>query len=114
MGAFAMRPPWLAALGLLAGCTEVPATYTCDSDDQCRTDKEAGLCELDGLCSHPDTACPTGRRYVAEAGEKANQCLEPWLFVTGGPFSDTEPLLALDRAGRLHLGVSFVDQTNIG
>jgi hypothetical protein len=110
----------LAAIGLLAGialfaaCTGVPESYACKSDEQCRADQDAGLCELDGFCSHPDSACPTGRRYVTEAGKQSDQCVAPWLSVFGGPFSDTEPLLALDRAGHLHLGVSFVDQTSVG
>lgn len=67
---------WLgsAALSWLAGCTTTDA-FTCNADEQCVSDGEAGRCEAEGVCSFPDTSCPSGHRYGLLAGELAGECV---------------------------------------
>jgi Tol biopolymer transport system component len=65
-----MRGSWLG-LVVLWGCSDVPA-YRCTSAESCGP----GLCEPSGWCSSTDPSCPSGRRYVPEAGDGlAGECV---------------------------------------
>jgi len=64
----------LAALllaGLSAGCLGTPS-FVCHTDGQCGAD---AYCEADGHCSARDAACPSRRRYLPAAGDRANSCV---------------------------------------
>jgi hypothetical protein len=68
----------LAIAIAVTGC-RYEGTYTCASNDQCRSREAPGVCQLPaGLCSFPDPMCPTtGQRYDDTAGELANECVTP-------------------------------------
>jgi hypothetical protein len=63
---------WLALA--LAGC-RVPATFQCESSDQCTREGPTGTCEPNGFCSFPDSQCMSGRSYDASAGVLAGTCV---------------------------------------
>ncbi|HVY39747.1 MAG TPA: RCC1 repeat-containing protein [Polyangia bacterium] len=56
---------------LSAGCLGTPS-FVCHADAQCGTD---AFCESDGHCSARDPACPSRRRYLGAAGDRANACV---------------------------------------
>lgn len=99
-------------LGALS-CKGIPEAFPCTSNDACSSDGSAGFCEQSNVCSMRDATCPSGRRYVKEAGTLTEQCVAPWIFVAGGALAEVDPVLALDRQGKLHLGATFVDQTAV-
>ncbi len=56
----------------LCGCRPVDV-YQCSTDDNCGE----GRCEATGFCSFPDSACASGNRYGAFAGEGlGGQCVD--------------------------------------
>lgn len=75
----------LAALPWSLSCSATES-FVCDADVQCVTSSAVGRCEPDGLCSFPDEACPSGRRYGKLGGEHAGECVE-----AGSSDSDTDP-----------------------
>jgi len=61
---------WLVALALLGSSACLSSlSYSCSDDDACRSDAEAGTCEVTGFCSFADEDCATGRRYGQFAGD---------------------------------------------
>ncbi len=52
------------------GCETFDA-FLCDSHHECGAD---GICEMDRMCSFPDPACPSGRRYGEHSGEQVDRC----------------------------------------
>jgi alpha-tubulin suppressor-like RCC1 family protein len=61
---------------LVAGCTE-PAPYHCRENRQCRDGMVQGVCEANGWCSFPDSACASHQRYAsAAASTVAGQCTQ--------------------------------------
>lgn len=56
----------------VAGCGEDDVVFFCLEDFECGM---AGVCEPEGVCSEFDTNCPSGRRYVEEAGMLSGQCV---------------------------------------
>lgn len=64
----------LAALPGSAGCA-VAESFACTADAQCMADGAAGRCEVEGVCSFPDDACPSGHRYGALAGGLSGECV---------------------------------------
>jgi cysteine-rich repeat protein len=65
-----MRTCLLVALASAACVTKVEP-FHCETSSQCA----GGTCELAGVCSASDSACPSGRRYVEEAGSLAGVCV---------------------------------------
>lgn len=54
---------WLCVL-FIAGCApNLPAGYTCATDNQCVSKGVSGVCEPTHACSFPDGSCTSGRRY---------------------------------------------------
>jgi alpha-tubulin suppressor-like RCC1 family protein len=70
-------PLWLLAFGaVLTSCGASP--YKCESNASCVNSSGGnGVCELDGFCSFPDTACPTGERYDESAGASGCVAVSP-------------------------------------
>ncbi len=67
-------------LGLVAGLLSCSGsgTFVCESDEQCRTSGDDGLCQPTGYCSFPDGACASGQRYGSAApGTIAGECVDP-------------------------------------
>lgn len=62
----------LITAALIAGCGG-PAPYLCAEDADCGAN---GHCEADLHCSIDDGTCTSGRRYVAEAGERSELCTD--------------------------------------
>ncbi len=58
---------------LTAGCSW--PDFACLSDEQC-TLAGAGVCQLEGVCSYPDSTCDSGQRYSKHAGDLASTCVE--------------------------------------
>src|SRR5687768_13842730 len=58
----------LALIPTLVCCTRLEQ-YRCETDAQCSQEGVAEACEDTGFCSADDSECPSGRRYVAEAGD---------------------------------------------
>ncbi len=64
---------------VLATACRYDGTYTCETNDQCRSASAPGTCQLPaGLCSFPDPMCPmTGQRYDDTAGDSSGECVAP-------------------------------------
>lgn len=79
--ALARRPLGLGlgvALGVLVGCINVQSVFTCLEDQDCIDEGGAGgVCEPNNLCTFPDAACPSGKRWHGRAAELADKCFEP-------------------------------------
>jgi hypothetical protein len=60
---------WMWLVVACTGCLRSTA-YKCETSDQCGT---GGVCEATQYCSFADPDC--GRRYGAQAGAYANQCV---------------------------------------
>lgn len=69
------------ALGILAGAScnlDVESVFTCLADEDCVAEGGAGgVCEPNNLCTFPDEACPSGKRWHDRAAELAGKCYEP-------------------------------------
>jgi len=75
-----VRPRRILVLGALAwsigGACNGTTSYQCSESSQCMSAGIAGMCQPDGWCSFPDTACPSGQRYGAFVGDAlAEQCV---------------------------------------
>jgi hypothetical protein len=68
----------LAGLGWAASACSSALGFACSSDQQCQAGTVAGACQVNGYCSFPDEACPSGHRFgdAAPPGV-ANECVEP-------------------------------------
>jgi hypothetical protein len=80
------------ALGVLVGigCINVQSVYTCLTNEDCIEEGGAGgVCEPNNLCTFPDAACPSGKRWHSRAAELADKCYEPG-DVDGGTDTDTD------------------------
>jgi hypothetical protein len=51
------------------------------------------------VCSFPDAACSSGRRFGEYSGAQAGTCVLPWAVAIGGEFDDMPPLLAASGDG---------------
>ncbi len=74
-------PSALVALGLGIvvglGC-KVESVFTCLADEDCIAEGgDGGVCELNNLCTFPDLACASGKRWHDRAAELAGQCYAP-------------------------------------
>lgn len=69
------------ALGVLlgVGCNiNVQSVFTCTTDEDCVAEGGmGGVCEPNSLCTFPDMACPSGKRWHSRAAELADKCYEP-------------------------------------
>lgn len=69
------------ALGVLLGAScniNVESVYTCLTDEDCVEEGGmGGVCEPNNLCTFPDMACPSGKRWHDRAAELAGKCYEP-------------------------------------
>jgi len=64
-------------LSLLAGCTQLPASFRCTDDQSCVLDGRNGHCEMATLaCSFDDITCMSLKRYHNSAGMHANECVD--------------------------------------
>ena len=84
-----------AILAVVPACN-APGAYACSSDGACRSGDEVGWCELEGFCSFPDAACPSGRRFgELAAAPYAGECVDAVPMVasetSGVPPEDPEP-----------------------
>jgi cysteine-rich repeat protein len=82
-----MRRVWVTvgalfavSVGAATACID-RGTFACELDDQCGSE---GVCEPSGFCSHPDAACPSGRRYSEVSAYGAVCTNEPDNTSTGG------------------------------
>lgn len=58
------------AVVLTSGCIS-PTPFTCKGNEGCVRESGAqGICEAQGVCSFPDSACPGSRRRLAAQGNK--------------------------------------------
>ncbi|HEY0135461.1 MAG TPA: hypothetical protein VGB85_15360 [Nannocystis sp.] len=86
----------LALLALLVlipmgGCVKLDS-FSCAQSSECQNGDVLGTCELGGVCSFPDAACPSGKKYGELAGEQSGQCVDMPGDTTGAPTtSPTEP-----------------------
>src|SRR5690349_20601415 len=65
----------LASLGL-TGCSPYGGgAFTCTSDSDCVSGGRTGMCQGNGFCSFPDSACPSGERYGGLSGDVSNLCV---------------------------------------
>jgi hypothetical protein len=75
------RPSLAAALGVLVGWScniNVQSVFTCLTDEDCIAEGGAGgVCEPNSMCTFPDAACPSGKRWHHRAAELADKCYEP-------------------------------------
>jgi hypothetical protein len=59
-----MKPALLIALTLVVGCApDLPASFVCTDDTQCRYQGVSGICQPTGACSFADDTCASGQRY---------------------------------------------------
>jgi hypothetical protein len=67
------------ALGVLAGAScKVESVFTCLTSEDCVAEGgEGGVCEPNSLCTFPDMACPSGKRWHDRAAELAGKCYDP-------------------------------------
>jgi hypothetical protein len=69
------------ALGVLVGAScnfNVESVYTCLTNEDCIEEGGmGGVCEPNNLCTFPDAACPSGKRWHERAAELASKCYEP-------------------------------------
>jgi hypothetical protein len=69
------------ALGVLLGAScniDVHSVFTCLTDADCVAEGGAGgVCEPNSLCTFPDAACPSGKRWYSRSAELADKCYEP-------------------------------------
>jgi hypothetical protein len=73
----------VACLVLAAGgCVQLD-TFACAQSSECVHEGLPGTCEAAGVCSFPDTSCPSGKKYGEFAGEQAGQCVG--VGATSGP-----------------------------
>ena len=87
-----------AAFGALIGCTE--SAFFCSEDAACNSDGGPGFCESNGLCSFPDAACESGRRYGEYApAPLANTCTVPEAPGTTTASSPTNPSTGEETTG---------------
>jgi alpha-tubulin suppressor-like RCC1 family protein len=64
-------------LALAATSCLGPGEYHCRSHEQCANGAGASFCEIDGHCSHADTRCASGRRYLPREGDRSSACVGP-------------------------------------
>lgn len=79
--------PWFSRVGLPLGLAlgvgigascKVESVFTCLADEDCVAEGgEGGVCEPNNLCTFPDVACPTGKRWHDRAAELAGKCYDP-------------------------------------
>jgi hypothetical protein len=62
-----IRAALVASVMVVAACGS-NSPYTCTASDQCVQNGVNGACEASHFCSFPDSSCPSGRRYEANAG----------------------------------------------
>ncbi|MCA9711525.1 MAG: hypothetical protein KDK70_37145 [Myxococcales bacterium] len=69
---------WSLGLGAVLGLGACggPGSFVCQASDQCIADAIAGTCEPNGLCSFPDSSCPSGHRYGELSGELSGVCVD--------------------------------------
>jgi hypothetical protein len=63
----------LVLVALVTGCG-AQGSFACSDDDDC-AGVAGGACEATGVCSFPDDACESGRRYGEWAGGLAMSCV---------------------------------------
>ena len=61
-------------LAVPGGCTSA-GSFACSDHDECANGSVAGWCEVDGYCSFPDDACPSGRRYGNGPERRQGTCV---------------------------------------
>ena len=76
------------AFGIGTGCG-LEDLFACQSDDQCGAN---GRCELAGVCSFPDSVCPSGRRYGNHAGDLSGTCVAEEVAGTGDTSGPPPPV----------------------
>lgn len=62
--------------GTLPSACSITEQFACGADDQCSIGEIAGRCEPGGVCSFPDSDCPSGHRYGELSGELAGECVD--------------------------------------
>jgi hypothetical protein len=68
----------LAGLGWAASACGPALGFACSTDQQCQAGAVEGACQVNGYCSFPDEACPSGHRFGdAAPPDVANVCVEP-------------------------------------
>lgn len=63
-------------LAFVAGACARLDTFACADGSECVHDGVPGTCEPGGLCSFPDAACPSGKKYGEFAGDQSGLCVE--------------------------------------
>jgi hypothetical protein len=53
----------LAVSGAMGANCDPQSVFACSSDDDCLDQGEGGRCESGNVCTFPDEACETGRRW---------------------------------------------------
>lgn len=74
-----MRALGIAAAAFTCGwfvACQIGSTFRCQSDTQCVEGDVAGVCQSDGLCAGPDSACDSGWRYYELSGARSGRCVE--------------------------------------
>ncbi|MCX4239886.1 hypothetical protein [Paraliomyxa miuraensis] len=68
---------WLVLVfGAWSSACTVAEQFSCEADDQCKSNGIAGRCEAGGVCSFPDEGCPSGQRYGEHSGALAGECVD--------------------------------------
>lgn len=62
------------ALVLAGGCTKLDS-FNCLQSSECQNGDVLGSCEPGGVCSFPDPACASGKKYGDLAGELSGLCV---------------------------------------
>ena len=67
--------------------------FICHADEDCTYGTVSGVCQDGGLCSFPDTECPSGQRYGEYAGTASRECVpvDGAASGSGGAVSNTLP-----------------------
>lgn len=99
-----------ALLGVLFGQAAACSgnAFECTRSDQCTAGDGAGRCEDSGLCSFPDAACPSGRRYGEHGGELSGLCVPAQDIATTGAWSGGE------QGGSGESGLGVEDESSGG
>lgn len=86
---------FLVLIALVCGGCRVSGTFTCETSDQCRSAKGAGVCDVaTSYCTFADADCASGTRFADNAGDGlAGRCtgedLPTDAMVIDGPPFDT-------------------------
>ncbi len=66
----------LALLALAASACVKLDSFACAQSSECQNGDVAGMCEPGGMCSFPDTACASGKKFGELAGAYSGQCVD--------------------------------------